>query len=337
MPPEEHCPLISVLMPAYNHARYVEAAVRSVLMQDWPRVELVVVDDGSTDDTWRILLRLQPECERRLERVAFVTQANGGTTRTMNRLVSMARGDFMAVLASDDLFLPGAFVALMAPMGKNAGVGVTVGENILVDGDGRRCYWGAGRQTLYDEAKAVYRTLNEYTAKQSGVSPGSPAFGTYGALIRMNHIANGCLVRASALRQIAPFTPEAPLEDWWQHLQLSKVTRYVSVPERTFGYRWHGTNTMRDLDRIRSMVRRTLRHEAVCVRRAGDAACWNALRMTAFSERKLLGSWSGLHVCRREFVDRIEWALGVGRHEIVPWRELLRMTGKGVGRIKLMV
>ena len=319
MPLKEHSPLISVLMPAYNHGRYVEDAVRSVLLQDWPRVELVVVDDGSTDDTWQVLRRLKPECERRLERVVFETQANGGTTRTMNRLVSMTSGDFVAVLASDDRFLPGAFAALMAPMEKDAGVGVTVGENILVDADGRRCYWGAERQTLYDETKAVYRTLNEYTAKQSGVASDSPEFGTYGALIRMNHIANGCLVRTSALRQIAPFTPEAPLEDWWQHLQLSKITRYVSVPEQTFAYRWHGTNTMRDLDRIRSLIRRTLRHEAACVRQTGSAACWNALRSTALSEKKLFGSWRGLHACSREFVDRIEWALGVGRHEIVLW------------------
>ena len=48
-------PLISVLMPAYNHGRYVEAAVRSVLAQDWPRVELLAVDDGSSDDTWERL------------------------------------------------------------------------------------------------------------------------------------------------------------------------------------------------------------------------------------------------------------------------------------------
>ena len=45
-------PLISVLMPAYNHGKYVEASVRSVLAQKWPRIELLVVDDGSSDDTW---------------------------------------------------------------------------------------------------------------------------------------------------------------------------------------------------------------------------------------------------------------------------------------------
>jgi len=70
--------LISVAMPAYNHARYVEAAVRSVLEQDWPRLELVVIDDGSSDATWEVFQHLRPECEARCERAVMMRQANAG-------------------------------------------------------------------------------------------------------------------------------------------------------------------------------------------------------------------------------------------------------------------
>ena len=56
---------ISILIPAYNHEKFVEGCVRSVLKQDWPSVELLVVDDGSKDATWAKLQGLRVECERR--------------------------------------------------------------------------------------------------------------------------------------------------------------------------------------------------------------------------------------------------------------------------------
>lgn len=84
--------LISILIPAYNHERYVETCVRSVLEQDWPNVELLVVDDGSKDATWAKLQGLKAECERRLARVEMVTQENRGTSFTWARLRDMARG-----------------------------------------------------------------------------------------------------------------------------------------------------------------------------------------------------------------------------------------------------
>ena len=307
--------LISVLIPAYNHERYVETAVRSVIGQDWPRMELIVIDDGSRDGTWRVLEHLREECQRRFECVDFRTQPNAGPSATMNRLVSAARGDFIAILASDDFFLPDAFRALYAPMAADPGVGVTVGQNIVVDAEGRRGYWDSERNLLSDEKEAVFRTLNAFMASVSGVDPDGPRFGAYGELVRINHLANGCLIRASALHQTLPFTPEAPLEDWWMHLQLAKVTRYVSVPTPTFAYRWHGTNAMLDGARIRDLTRRTLLHEVRCVRQSGDSVRLRELGAVPLDERRMFGSRKGLHVRRLQFADRIELKFGVGSHE----------------------
>lgn len=311
--------LISVLIPAYNHERYVETAVRSVIGQDWPRMELIVIDDGSRDGTWRVLENLREECQRRFECVDFRTQPNAGSSATMNRLVSAARGDFIAILASDDFFLPDAFRALYAPMAADPGVGVTVGQNIVVDAEGRRGYWDSERNLLSDEKEAVFRTLNAFNASVSGVDPDGPRFGAYGELVRINHLANGCLIRASALRRTLPFTPEAPLEDWWMHLQLAKVTRYVSVPTPTFAYRWHGTNTMRDGAHVLDMTRRTLLHEARCVRQSGDAVHLRELSKVPLDERRLFGSRKGLHLRRLQFIDRIELKFGIGSHEVEIW------------------
>ena len=263
-------PLISVLMPAYNHGRYVEASVRSVLSQDWPRVELLVVDDGSTDDTWDKLQSLRAECESRCERVEMRRQGNSGTCATLNRLLAAAHGEFVGVLASDDMYLPGAFAALAAPLAADPSTGLAVGQNQLVDGDGRRCYWDGDRNTVYDESKAAFRTLNEQMAAERGVSGDSPAFGTYAGLLRTNHVANGALIRRACLDMIEPCSPRTPLEDWWIMLQLSKVARMKSVDAPTFAYRWHATNTVRQSARMEEYFHRNLAAEEELLVRTGD-------------------------------------------------------------------
>ena len=136
--------LISILVPAYNHERYVETCVRSVLEQDWPRIELIVIDDGSRDGTWQVLQGLKSECERRCERVVMQTQENQGTCVTGNRLYDLMRGEFSMTIASDDALLPGALSALVKPMLQDPEVGAVVGQNVLMDDAGRLFYWRKG-------------------------------------------------------------------------------------------------------------------------------------------------------------------------------------------------
>lgn len=254
-------PLISVLMPAYNHERYVAGAIRSVLAQDWPRIELLVLDDGSTDGTWAVLQELKGECERRCERVSFMRQENRGVCAVMNRLCRQAAGDFVAILASDDEYLPGAFVALARPMLADRSAGVVVGQNEIMDGDGRRCYWDDRRQTFAEDGEGRYATFNAYIEAHRGVRENSAGFGDYAVLLKANHVANGTLIRKSALDAVLPFREEAPLEDFWLHLQLAKLVRYVAVPEHTFRYRWHATNTIRRVERMEQYWWRTLEWE----------------------------------------------------------------------------
>lgn len=267
-------PLISVLIPSYNHERYVEAAVRSVLAQDWPRIELIVVDDGSKDGTWDVLQRLRAECERRFERLVLERQPNRGTCATVGRLLGLARGEFVALFASDDMYLPGAFSTLVPLLMRNQGIGVAVGENGLMDANGRTCYWDADRRTVYDPSAAAFRTLNEQMASVDGVSGRDRAFGTYRALLRSNHVANGAVIRKRCLDAVESATPEAPLEDWWMMMQLSKVTRMVSTSVRTFRYRWHPTNTVKDKARMELYFRLNLRKEEQVLFQNRD---WNHL------------------------------------------------------------
>jgi glycosyltransferase involved in cell wall biosynthesis len=90
---------ISVLIPAYNASRTIRATVESVLGQSVPPDEILVMDDGSTDDTGSILQSYSP-------RVTTLQQANGGVASARNELVARARGDLIAFLDADDIWHP---------------------------------------------------------------------------------------------------------------------------------------------------------------------------------------------------------------------------------------
>ena len=100
---------IAAVIPGYNHADYIGAAVASVLSQDWPEIELHVLDDGSADDTAAAAERAAAGQQR--VKVRIERQENQGSARTLNRLIERVDADYVAVLNSDDLHLPGRYRA----------------------------------------------------------------------------------------------------------------------------------------------------------------------------------------------------------------------------------
>lgn len=107
MPIDFNLPLVTVLMPAYNHAPYIKAAVESVLGQTYGNLELIVIDDASTDETWPVLQSFKDEERIRLLR----HEVNLGAHTTLNEGLALARGDFIAIINSDDVFHPQRIVA----------------------------------------------------------------------------------------------------------------------------------------------------------------------------------------------------------------------------------
>src|SRR6201996_9541224 len=95
-------PLVSVILPVYNGADYVGATIQSVLTQTYQNLEIIAVDDGSSDQTLEVLSQYAAG-ESRLR---VVSQANAGVARARNRGIAEAKGDFIAPLDADDLWAP---------------------------------------------------------------------------------------------------------------------------------------------------------------------------------------------------------------------------------------
>jgi hypothetical protein len=99
-------PFISVVLPTYNRARQVEAALASVLAQTYPALEAIVVDDGSTDGTGEAIQRLIDQQPSNGKKIRYFFQRNAGSSAARNKGIEHAHGEWIAFLDSDDVWLP---------------------------------------------------------------------------------------------------------------------------------------------------------------------------------------------------------------------------------------
>lgn len=124
-------PLVSVLLSSYNHAPYVEASVRSVMAQKGVPFELIVIDDGSTDESPQILERLSKEFG-----FFYKHRENKGLVKTLNELISFSHGKYFCTFASDDIMAPGRLEAESRFLESHPQVPACAGQivNMLPDG-----------------------------------------------------------------------------------------------------------------------------------------------------------------------------------------------------------
>ena len=119
---------VSVIIATYNMAGYLPHAVRSVLDQDYPDLEIQIIDDGSTDDTPTVVGQWQDEPRVRVHR-----QANGGQARAKNAGIARSTGRFIAFLDADDMWLPGKLVRQLPLFAGRPEVGVVYSEYERMD------------------------------------------------------------------------------------------------------------------------------------------------------------------------------------------------------------
>ena len=123
-------PLVTIVVPSYNHARHLSAAIDSVLAQNYPRVELIVIDDGSTDDSRAVL-------ERYGGRFRWEVQPNAGQAATLNKGWAQAHGEILSYLSADDRLLPHAVSSAVTHLQSEPHAIMAYGDFNLVDEHGR--------------------------------------------------------------------------------------------------------------------------------------------------------------------------------------------------------
>jgi glycosyltransferase involved in cell wall biosynthesis len=124
-------PLISIVTPSYNQARFLEETLRSVVSQAYPRTEHIVVDGGSTDGSVDIIRRYAPHLQ------SWVSEPDRGQSHAINKGLAQAQGDVLTWLNSDDTYLPGALDEVGRFFADNPDVDLVYGDYVYTDAGGR--------------------------------------------------------------------------------------------------------------------------------------------------------------------------------------------------------
>jgi glycosyltransferase involved in cell wall biosynthesis len=123
--------LVSIVTPSFNQARYIDATIRSVLEQDYPHVEYIIVDGGSTDGTPEVI-------QKYADRLAWwVSEPDRGQTDAINKGFARARGEVLAWLNSDDTYQPGALRAAVEALQAHPEAAMVYGDANYIAEDGR--------------------------------------------------------------------------------------------------------------------------------------------------------------------------------------------------------
>ena len=221
-------PLVSVLMPAYNHEAYVRSAVESVLGQTWQNLELIIIDDASLDGTWNILQEFDDD-RIRLSR----HETNRGAHATLNEAMALARGAFIAIINSDDVYTLGRITRLMERAAANPEQDVFIFTEVdFIDGKG---------DLVADHPRAVasrdLRSACETLSEDVWFLAGNPAITT----------SNFFFSKALA-EKVGAFSPLRYTHDWDWVLRAQASTSPIWLKEPLLQYRVHAANTLSEDD-----------------------------------------------------------------------------------------
>lgn len=220
-------PLVSVVIPAYNHERFVGEAIASVQAQAMREFELIVIDDGSRDATASIA----ESAAAGDGRIRVLRQANGGSHAAINRGMSLARAPWIAILNSDDRHHPQRLERMLEAVGDRHDFAVS--DARLIDAEGRPVddpsHWWL----------KANREVREYAR----------AHGPIDGLLYGNYTVStsNFLIRRSLAQAIGPLRPRRHVLDWDYALRaaLHAPRRFLYLQDETlFDYRIHGRNAI---------------------------------------------------------------------------------------------
>lgn len=217
-------PKVSVVIPTYNHARYLRFALDSVINQSYANLEVFVIDDGSTDGTAKLVKPYR-------SKINYIYKENGGTPSALNLGLSLATGKYIGWLSADDILMDEKVSKQVGQMESDPNLGFSYTSFVVIDANGKKQY----------EVNSPY-----YSDKQEMVTKLMEGCFINGSSVMM---------RSSALKQIGNFDeslPQAHDYDLWFRFLRHYACGFLE--DRLLAYRWHGKNMSQNPNEACSVI-----------------------------------------------------------------------------------
>lgn len=212
----KQAPLVSIVAPCYNAEKYLEEAIASIFAQDYPNFEVIIVDDGSSDNSIAMLRQLQQTHDFQL-----YTQANQGVSAALNHGLRYAKGDYVSTPDLDDIMLPQSVRIRVDYLDQHPQVGCVGALIIYMDSDGN---------TIKQQQRDEIRTYDFDKVLSGAVVIGAPV----------------ALYRMSAMRSAGFYAPSLRVQDFQMTLRIARLGYEVhELPVCVTRYRRHPNNLSR--------------------------------------------------------------------------------------------
>jgi len=230
---EIQSPLISVIIPAYNHELFVADAINSVLRQSFPDFEIIAIDDGSTDNTFGEMKKIKDP------RLRLFHQTNAGAAETINRGIALSQGQYITILNSDDLYHPERLAVFKHYMDENPDTMVLSSLVQPVDTFGNYLKPGSGN-AFHDYWLKWYDTAIENLCRDDHY---------FFSLLQSNFVVStsNIFLNSRIFQTESKFNPNLSYcHDYAFLLRALQAYRFGFIHQRLVKYRLHQTNTIRD-------------------------------------------------------------------------------------------
>ena len=217
-------PLVSVVIPCYNHEKFVQDSIQSVIDQTYENIELIIIDDGSKDNSVVKIEEMIDLCEKRFTRFDFRSRPNKGLSSTLNEALEWCEGKYFSPIASDDQMLNYKTSIQVKYLETN-------NESVAVFG---------GVQ-LIDENN---RKLEKLLSKARSYS--------FEDIIMHRHdiLAPTQMIRKEAIEKVGGYNSKLFIEDWYMWLILSRQANLFNMNEVLTLYRKHDGNSSKDFSQM---------------------------------------------------------------------------------------
>lgn len=217
-------PLVSIVIPCYNHEKFVQDCIQSVIEQTYENIELIIIDDGSKDNSVAKIQEMISACKERFTRFEFRTRANKGLSATLNEALGWCKGSYYSAIASDDILLTSKIAIqveyLESPSNvKCAGV---FGNVIYIDNNSNHL---RESRLLFKRNKFKDIFLQDYTI-----------------------LAPTQLLRLNLIRKVGYYDEDVKIEDYYMWLKLTFSNEFYldSLEDCFVKYRAHETNSSKN-------------------------------------------------------------------------------------------